>query len=98
MRSTAPNARARARPSREVMKIGDFGVTLGGKEFDAAISLIVPMLHEQRAPWPEPVVSARGNLPDAGEPVLAAEQGKSRLEAYVAPLQMSISRRDVRRI
>lgn len=78
------------------MEIRDFGVTLGGKEFDAAISLIVPMLHEQRATWPQPVVSAPGNVPDAREPVLAAEQGDSRLEARVAPFQMGVSRRDVR--
>src|SRR5713226_8692715 len=97
-RSTAPNARARARQSREVVEIGHLGVTQRDEELDAAISLIVPMLHEQRAPWPEPVVSARGNLPDACEPVLAADQGKSRLEAHVAPFQMSVSRRDVRRI
>src|SRR5712672_998447 len=56
------------------------------------------MLHEQRAARPEPVLRTRCNLPDAGQPVLAADQGKSRLEAQVAAFQMSVSRCDVGRI
>src|SRR6266581_246279 len=97
-RSTAPSARARARLSREVMKIGDSGVTQRAEELDAAISLVVPMFHEQPAARPEPVLRAHGNLPDASEPVLAADQGEPRLEAQVASFQMSVSRRDVRRV
>src|SRR6267154_3004993 len=97
-RSTAPNPRARARQSREVVEIGHLGVTQRAQELDAAISLVVTMLHEQRTARPEPVLRTRRNLPDAGQPVLAADQGKSRLEAQVAALQMSVSRRDVGRI
>src|SRR5712692_9513245 len=98
MRSTAPNTRARARPSREVMKIGDFSITLRAKKLDAAISLIVAMLNEQPTARPEAEVRVRGNRPDAGEPVLAADQGEARFEAHVASVQMDLSRRDVRRI
>src|ERR1700704_1689098 len=97
-RSTAPNAGARARQSREVVEIGHFGVTQSAEQLDAAISLIVAMLHEQRAARTEPALRARGNLPDAGQPVLAADQGKSRLEAQVAAFQMSVPRCDVGRI
>src|SRR5260221_6346455 len=97
-RSTAQNARARARQSREVVEIGHLGVTQRLEELDAAISLVVTMLHEQRAARPEPVLRTRCNLPDASQPVLAANQGKSRLEAQVAAFQMSVSRCDVGRI
>src|SRR5258708_2822260 len=57
-RSTAPNARTRARPSRQVVKIGDFGITQRAEELDTAISLIVPMLHEQPTTRPEAIVGA----------------------------------------
>src|SRR5712671_5150767 len=97
-RSTAPHPRARARQSREVVEIGHLGVTQRAQVLDAAISLVVTMLNEQRAARPEPVLRTRCNLPDAGQPVLAADQGKSRLEAQVAAFQMSVSRCDVRRI
>jgi hypothetical protein len=80
------------------MKIGDCGITQRAEELDTAISLIVPMLHEQPAARPEPVLRTHGNLPDAGKPVPAADQGEARLEAYVASFQMSVSRGDVRRI
>ena len=80
------------------MKIGDFGVTQRAEELDAAISLVVPMLHEQPAVRPEPVLRAHGNLPDASEPVLAPDQGEPRLEAQVAPFQVSVSHRHVRRV
>src|SRR5258708_18562548 len=78
------------------MKIGDFGIAQRAEEFDAAISLIVPMLHEQATARPESVLRARGDLADAGEPVLAADQGQLRLEAHVASFQMSVSCCDVR--
>src|SRR5882724_780101 len=97
-RSTAPHARARARQSREVVEIGHLGVTQRDEELDAAISLVVTVLHEQRTARPEPVLRTRCNLPDAGQPVLSADQGKSRLEAQVAAFQMSVSRCDVGRI
>src|SRR4029077_18666269 len=77
-RSTAPNARTRARPSREVVKIGDFGITQRAQELDTAISLIVPVLHAQPATRPEASVRTHGNLADAGEPVNAADQGEAR--------------------
>ncbi len=80
------------------MKIGDFGITQRAEEFDTAISLIVPMLHEQPTTRPEAIVRTHGNLPDAGEPVRAADQGEARFEAHVASFQMSVSRGDVRRI
>ena len=66
------------------MKIGDLRVTQRAEERNAAISLIVSMLKEQPAVRPEPAWRARGTLPDAGEPILAADQGESRLEAQVA--------------
>src|SRR5260221_3304960 len=80
------------------MKIGDFAITQRAEELDAAISLIVPMLHEQTAAWPEPALCARSDLPDAGEPVLASDQAQARFEAHIASFQMSVSRGDVRRI
>src|SRR5882762_6186953 len=97
-RSTAPNARARTRQSREVVEIGHLGVTQRYEERDTAISLVVTMLHEQEAAWPEPALRTRCNLLNAGQPVLAADQGTSRLEAQVAAFQMSVTRRDVGRI
>src|SRR5712664_2072636 len=97
-RSTAPNARARARQSREVVEIGNFAVTQRAEELDAAISLIVAMLHEQGATRPEPGLRARGDLPDAGKPVVASDQRKTRLEAQVSALEMDVFRRDVRRV
>src|SRR5260221_235399 len=80
------------------MKIGDFAITQRAEELDAAISLIVPMLHEQTAAWPEPALCARSDLPDAGEPVLASDQAEARFEAHIASFQMSVSRGDIRRI
>src|SRR5712691_12285834 len=80
------------------MKIGDLGVTLHREELDTAISLVVAMLHEQRAASPEPVVRARSDLPDAVEPVLASDQREARLEAQVPALEMGVFRRDVRRV
>src|ERR1700704_3256117 len=72
-RSTAPNARAGARPSCEVMKIGDFSITQRAEELDTTISLIIPMFHQQTAARQEPGLRARSNLPDAAEPVFAAD-------------------------
>src|SRR5712691_7182293 len=80
------------------MKIGDFGIAQRAEELDAAISLIVPVFHEQPAARPEPVLRAHGNLPDAGKPILAADQGEARLEAQVPALEMGVFRRDVRRV
>jgi len=42
------------------------------------------MLPEHRAARPETVLRTRGNLPDAGKPVLAADQSEARLEAQIA--------------
>src|SRR5258708_12490477 len=84
-RSTAPNARTRARPSRQVVKIGDFGITQRAEEFDTAISLLVPMLHEQPTTRPEPIVRTTGNLPETGEPLPPPHQHHTPFHPPSAP-------------